>query len=31
MLQVFYIDVEKVDQDVAHVEMAIHICFNCTF
>jgi hypothetical protein len=33
---VFYINVEKinqdvaiVDQDVAHVEMAIHVCFKC--
>ena len=26
-----YIDVPKVDRDVAHVVMAIHICFKCTF
>jgi hypothetical protein len=26
MLQVLYIDVAKVDQDVAHVVMAIHVC-----
>jgi hypothetical protein len=29
MLQVLYIDVVKVHQDVAHVVMAIHICFKC--
>jgi hypothetical protein len=35
-LQVFYIDVPKVDRDVvkvdryvAHVAMAIHVCFKC--
>jgi hypothetical protein len=28
---VFYIDVAKVDQDVAHVEMAIHVYFKCMF
>jgi hypothetical protein len=28
---VFYIDVAKVDRDVAHVAMPIHICFKCTF
>jgi hypothetical protein len=28
---VFYIDVVKVDRDVAHVAMAIHICFKCMF
>ena len=26
-----YIDVAKVDRDVAHVVMAIHICFKCMF
>ena len=26
-----YIDVVKVDQDVAHVVMAIHACFKCMF
>jgi hypothetical protein len=38
MLQIFYIDVAKgdqdvakVDQDVAHVAMAIHVCFKCMF
>jgi predicted amino acid racemase len=38
MLQVFYIDVAKVernvrklDQNVAHVAMAIYICFKCMF
>jgi hypothetical protein len=36
MLQVFYINIAKVDQDaakvdrnVAHVTMTIHICFKC--
>jgi hypothetical protein len=36
MLQVFYIDIAKIDQDivkvdrnVAHVTMTIHICFKC--
>jgi hypothetical protein len=28
---VFYVDVAKVDRDVAHVEMAIHVCFKCMF
>jgi hypothetical protein len=28
---VFHIDVAKVDQDVAHVAMAILICFKCRF
>jgi hypothetical protein len=31
MLQVFYNDVAKVDQDVTHVTMAIHACFKCMF
>jgi hypothetical protein len=31
MLQAFYIDVAKVDLDVAHVAIAIHICFKCMF
>ena len=26
-----YIDVAKVDQDVAYVVMAIHVCFKCMF
>ena len=26
-----YIDVAKVDRDVAHVGMAIHVCFKCMF
>ena len=26
-----YIDVAKVDRDVAHVVMAIHVCFKCMF
>ena len=29
MLQVFYLDVAKVDLDVAYVVMAIHVCFKC--
>jgi hypothetical protein len=29
MLQVLYIDVVKVDRDVAQVVMAIHVCFKC--
>jgi hypothetical protein len=28
---VLYIDVAKVDRDVAHVVMAIHVCFKCMF
>jgi hypothetical protein len=31
MLQVLYIDVAKVDRDVAHVLMAIHVFFRCIF
>ena len=31
MLQVFYIGVAKIDRDVAHVAMAIHVCFKCMF
>jgi hypothetical protein len=31
MLQVLYIDVAKVDRDVAHVVMTIHVCFECMF
>jgi hypothetical protein len=31
MLQAFYIDVAKVDRDVAHVAMVIHVCFKCMF
>ena len=31
MLQVFYLDATKVDRDVAHVAMAIHVCFICFF
>jgi hypothetical protein len=31
MLQVFYIDVTKVDRDVANVARAIHVCFKCMF
>ena len=29
MLQVFYINVAKVDQDVAQVAIDIHVCFKC--
>jgi hypothetical protein len=29
MLQVFFIDVAKVDRDVAYVAMAIYVCFKC--
>jgi hypothetical protein len=28
---VFYIDVAKVDWDVAHLAMAIHICLKCMY
>ena len=31
MVQVLYIDVAKVGRDVAHIVMAIHVCFKCTF
>jgi hypothetical protein len=31
MLQVLYIDITKVDGDVANVVMAIHVCFKCIF
>ena len=31
MLQVLYIDVVKVDRDVAHAVMAIHVYFKCIF
>jgi len=31
MLQVFRIGVVKVDRDVEHVAMAMHVCFKCTF
>jgi hypothetical protein len=31
MLQVFRLDVAKVDRDVAYVAMAIHVCFKCMF
>jgi hypothetical protein len=30
-LQVFYIDVAKLNRDVAHVAMTIHECFKCMF
>jgi hypothetical protein len=28
---VLYIDVAKVDRDITHVVMVIHICFKCMF
>jgi hypothetical protein len=28
---VLYIDVAKVDRDVTHVVMAIHVCSKCMF
>jgi hypothetical protein len=28
MLQIFYLDISKVDIGVAHVPMAIHACFK---
>jgi hypothetical protein len=31
MLQVYHLYVAKVDRDVAHVAMAIHVCFKCMF
>jgi hypothetical protein len=31
MLQIFYIDVAKVDWDIAHIAMAIHVRFKCMF
>jgi hypothetical protein len=31
MLQLLYIDVAKLDRDVAHVVVTIHICFKCIF
>jgi hypothetical protein len=31
MLQMFYVDVAKVDRDVAYVTMAIHVCCKCLF
>jgi hypothetical protein len=30
-LQVFYLDVAKLDLDVAYVAMAIHVCFKRMF
>jgi hypothetical protein len=30
-LQMLYINVVKVDRDVAPVVMAIHVCFKCMF
>jgi hypothetical protein len=31
MLQVFHLDVAKIDRDIAHVSMTIHVCFKCKF
>jgi hypothetical protein len=31
MLQVFSLDIAKLDLDVAYVAMAMHACFNCMF
>jgi hypothetical protein len=31
MLHVFHLDLAKVDWDVTHVAMAIHVCFKCIF
>jgi hypothetical protein len=31
MLQAFYIDVAKVDRDVTHVAMTVHVCFKFMF
>jgi hypothetical protein len=31
MLHVFNLDVAKVDRDVAHVAMVIHVCCKCMF
>jgi hypothetical protein len=31
MLQVSYVDVAKVDRDVAYVAMTIHVCCKCVF
>jgi hypothetical protein len=31
MLQVFYIDVAKVDRGVAYLAIAIHVCLKCMF
>ena len=31
MLQVFYMDVVKVDWDVAHVAMVVQVCCKCLF
>ena len=31
MLQVFHVDVAKVDRDVAHVAMVVHVCCKLLF
>ena len=31
MLQVFHMDIAKVDRDVAYVAMVVHLCCKCLF
>jgi hypothetical protein len=31
MFQLFHADVAKVDQDVAHVAIVVHVCCKCLF
>ena len=31
MLQVFYMDVAKVDRDIAYVAMVVHVCYKLMF
>jgi hypothetical protein len=31
MLQIFHLDIARVDHNVTHVAMAIHVCFKCLF
>jgi hypothetical protein len=31
MLEVFYIDVAKVDRDVVYVAMVVHVCYKLLF
>jgi hypothetical protein len=31
MLQVFYLDIAKLDLDIAYVAMVVHTCFKCMF
>jgi hypothetical protein len=30
-VEVFHIGIAKVDQDIAHVAMTMHVCFKCMF